>query len=48
MKVPQGYVLSPMLFAICLSNIEMRFNQCKYYRFSSDTIVYLDHNDIET
>ena len=45
--VPQGSILGPLFFSICINNLKNASNKCKFLMYADDTTIYFNIEDFD-
>ena len=46
--VPQGSILGPLFFSICINDLKNASNKCKFLMYADDTTIYFNVEDFDT
>ena len=46
--VPQGSILGPLFFSICINDLKNASNKCKFFMYVDDTTIYFNIEDFDT
>ena len=46
--VPQGSILGPLFFSICINGLKNACNKCKFLMYADDTTIYFNIEDFDT